>query len=168
MGNRKVDCRFWRCCGGAAPCRGRVARVDSVSNQAPVFSLTEVRRQKSVPGSGARPAAKAPRCEVHSRIKGCGGAKCFPQQARKDTGKRRGQPTHEVEEAVRGPAKVVRRRIGDHRVEPGWLKSEVRHRTLCKVSVECNLPTRTSPHLIACRSKPCWRPSSVAGRSPSN
>ena len=28
------------------------------------------------------------------------------------------RPTHEVEEAVRGPAKVVRRRIGDHRVEP--------------------------------------------------
>ena len=92
--------------------------MDSVSNQAPVVSLTEVRHQKSVPGSCARPAAKTPRCKVHSRIKGCGGAKCFPQHARKDTGKQRDQPTHEVEEAVRGPAKVVRRRTGDHRVEP--------------------------------------------------
>jgi trimeric autotransporter adhesin len=50
----------------------------------------------------------------------------------------------------------------------GRLKFEVRHRTPRKVSVKCNLTTRTSHRLIACRSKPCWQPSSVAGRSPGN
>ena len=39
----------------------------------------------------------------------------------------------------------------------GRLKFEVRHRTPHPVSVKCNLTTRTSHRLIACRSKPCWQ-----------
>lgn len=47
----------------------------------------------------------------------------------------------------------------------GGLKFEVRHRPPCKVQVKCNPTTRKSLLLIACRSRLCRLPGSVAGRN---